>query len=90
MLKTAPINVLKWLTVERTNFALSDKKLKETKNSLIKQAMQDARAKADIVASAAGMKVVGIKSINLNELAIQPPPPDQPLLCQDRKRSLPI
>ena len=35
--------------------------------------MQDARAKADIVASAAGVKVVGIRSIKLNELAIQPP-----------------
>ena len=62
-------------TVDRIDFALSDKKLEETKNNLIKQAMQDARAKADIVASAAGVKIVGIRSINLNELAIQPLPP---------------
>jgi uncharacterized protein YggE len=41
-------------TVDRIDFALSDKKLEETKTSLIKQAMHDARAKADIVASAAG------------------------------------
>jgi uncharacterized protein YggE len=34
--------------------------------------MQDARAKADILASAARMKVVGIRSIYLNELDFQP------------------
>ena len=81
-------NTSKWIdtaisaganTVDRIDFALSDKKLEETKNTLIKQAMQDARAKADIVASAAGMKVVGIRSINLNELAIQPPFPPTPI-----------
>ena len=45
--------------------------------------MQDARSKADIVASAAGMKVVGVRSINLNEFAIQPPfPPPIPLAKQ--------
>ncbi len=84
-------NTSKWIdtaisaganTVDRIDFALSDKKLEETKNTLIKQAMQDARAKADIVASAAGVKVVGIRSINLNELAIQPPTSPIPLAKQ--------
>jgi uncharacterized protein len=60
--------------VNRIDFALSDKKLEEAKNTLIKQAMQDSRAKADIVASTVGMKVVGIRSISLNELPVQPPP----------------
>jgi uncharacterized protein YggE len=69
-------------TVDRIDFALSNKKLEETKNTLIVQSMQDARAKADIVASAAGMKVVGIRSISLNELAIQPPPSPIPLAKQ--------
>jgi uncharacterized protein YggE len=77
-------NTSKWIdsaiaaganTVDRIDFILSEKKLEETKTNLIKQAMQDARAKADIVASAAGMKVVGVMSINLNEFAIQPPFP---------------
>jgi uncharacterized protein len=81
-------NTSKWIdtaisaganTVDRIDFALSDKKLEETKNTLIKQAMQDARAKADIVASAAGMKIAGIRSINLNDLAIQPPFPPAPI-----------
>lgn len=85
-------NTSKWIdtaiaaganTVDRIDFILSDKKLEETKTNLIKQAMQDARAKADIVASAAGMKVVGLRSINLNEFAIQPPfPPPIPLAKQ--------
>ena len=84
-------NTSKWIdtaiasganTVDRIDFALSDKKLEETKNNLIKQAMQDARAKADILASAAGVKVVGIRSISLNELAIQPPPTPVPLAKQ--------
>ena len=84
-------NTSKWIdvaiaaganTVDRIDFALSDKKLEKTKNSLIRQAIQDARAKADIVASAAGVKVVGIRSINLNEVAIQPPPPPIPLAAQ--------
>jgi uncharacterized protein len=44
--------------------------------------MHNARAKANIVASAAGVKVVGIRSINLNELAIQPPPIPIPLAKQ--------
>jgi uncharacterized protein YggE len=77
-------NTSKWIdtaidaganTVDRIDFALSDKKLQETKTNLIKQAMQDARAKADFVASAAGVKLVGIRSISLNELTIQPPNP---------------
>jgi uncharacterized protein len=81
-------NTSKWIdtaiaaganTVDRIDFALSDKKLEETKANLIKQAMQDAKAKADTVASVAGMKVVGIRSINLNELAIQPPPIPSPI-----------
>jgi uncharacterized protein YggE len=81
-------NTSKWIdtaisaganTVDRIDFALSDKKLEEAKNTLIKRAMQDARAKADIVASAAGMKIAGIRSINLNDLAIKPPFPPAPI-----------
>jgi uncharacterized protein YggE len=84
-------NTSKWIdvaiaaganTVDSIDFALSDKKLEGTKNSLIRQAIQGARAKADIVASAAGVKVVGIRSISLNEVAIQPPPPPIPLAAQ--------
>jgi uncharacterized protein len=84
-------NTSKWIdvaiaaganTVDRIDFVLSDKKLEETKNSLIRQAIQDARTKADIVASAAGVKVVGIRSINLNEPEIRPPPSPIPLAAK--------
>jgi uncharacterized protein len=85
---TDTTNISKWIdtalaaganTVNRIDFTLSDKKLEETKNNLIKQAIESARAKADIVASAVGLKVVGIRSINLNEFAIQPPFPPPPI-----------
>jgi uncharacterized protein YggE len=61
-------------TVNNVDFTISDKKLDETKNSLIKQAINNARTKADIATSVLGLKVVGIKSVNLNEFEIQPPP----------------
>jgi uncharacterized protein len=60
-------------------FTLSDKKLQEIKNSLIKQAINNARSKADVAASALGLKVLGIKSMYLNEFD-QPPTPPQPFL----------
>lgn len=76
-------NVSKWIdaaisaganTVNNVDFMLSAKKLDETKNNLIKQAIDNARTKADIAASALGLKVVGVKSVNLNEFEVQPPP----------------
>jgi uncharacterized protein len=85
-------NISKWIdiaiaaganTVNRIEFILSDKIIEETKNNLLKQAIENTREKADIAASAAGLKVVGIRSINLNEFAIQPPfPPPIPLAKQ--------
>ncbi|MBV9178117.1 MAG: SIMPL domain-containing protein [Nitrososphaeraceae archaeon] len=76
-------NVSRWIdmavaaganTVNSVDFTLSDKRLDETKNSLIKQAIDNARTKADIATSVLGLKVVGVKSVNLNEFEIQPPP----------------
>jgi uncharacterized protein len=76
-------NVSKWIdtaiasganTVNNVDFTISDKKLDETKNNLIKQAINNARTKANIAASILGLKVVGVKSVNHNEFEIQPPP----------------
>ena len=61
-------------TVNSVDFILSDKRLDEIKNNLIKQAIDNARTKADIATSVLGLKVVGVKSVNLNEFEIQPPP----------------
>ena len=75
-------NASKWIdsaiasganTIGSIDFVLSDKKLQETKANLIKQAIENAKTKADIAASAAGLKIIGIKAINVNEFdGIQP------------------
>ena len=68
-------NISKWLDVavkaganniNSIDFSLSDKKLEDTKNMLIREVIKDARIKADIVASTLGLKVIGVKSINLD------------------------
>lgn len=70
-------------TINSIEFTISDKKLGEIKTSLIKQAINNAKNKADIAASALGLKVLGLSSINVNDLGQSPPP--QPLL---QKQSL--
>jgi uncharacterized protein len=76
-------NVSKWLdsaisagtnTVNSIDFTLSDKKLAEIKNGLIKLAIDDARNKANFAASALGLKVMGVRSITVNEVASTPQP----------------
>lgn len=64
--------------VNNVAFILSDKKLEETKNPLIKEAISNARSKAGIAASTLGLKVVGVKSASVNEFESSPP---QPLLA---------
>ena len=61
--------------VNNVVFTLSDKKLEETKNLLIKEAISNARSKADIAASTLGLKVVGVKSASVNEFETSPPQP---------------
>ena len=60
-------------TVNSVDFTLSDKRLDEIKNNLIKQAIGNAITKADIATSVLGLKVVGVKSVNLNDYEVQPP-----------------
>ena len=76
-------NVSEWLdtaisagtnTVNSIDFTLSDKKLGEIKNGLIKLAIDDARTKANFAASALGLKVMGVRSITTNEFASTPQP----------------
>jgi uncharacterized protein len=82
-------NISKWLdtaisagtnTVNSIDFTLSDKKLAEIKNGLIKLAIDDARNRANFAASASGLKVIGVRSISLNEFASTPQP--MPLALQ--------
>jgi uncharacterized protein len=76
-------SVSKWIDTAVTSgannvnsiyFSLSDNKLDEIKNSLLKDAIDNAKAKADIAASAAGLKVTGVKSISVGQPVIAPPP----------------
>jgi uncharacterized protein YggE len=83
------VNVSQWIdaavaaganSVNNIYFSLSDEKLRNTENILIKQALENARNKAYIAASVLGLKeVIGVKSINLN---VGYPIP-QPLLRQE-------
>lgn len=81
-------NVSKWIDTAVTSgannvnsiyFSLSEDKMNEIKNSLLKDAIDNAKAKADIAASAAGLKVIGVKSISVED-SISPPPIPEPYL----------
>jgi uncharacterized protein YggE len=61
--------------VNNIYFSVSEKKLEEIKNSLLKDAIDNAKTKADIAASAAGLKVKGVKSIQVGETQLPPPVP---------------
>jgi len=58
--------------INSIDFTISDKKLEQIKNSLIKPAIDNAVEKADIAASALGLKIVGVKSIKLLEFTASP------------------
>lgn len=61
-------------TINYIDYTVSDKKLAETKSGLIKLAIDDAKNKASIAANALGLKVIGVKSISLNEFLPSPQP----------------
>jgi uncharacterized protein YggE len=61
--------------VNNIYFSLSNKRLDDMKNSLLKDAIDSAKIKADIAASAAGLKVIGVKSIIVGEAGSSPPVP---------------
>jgi uncharacterized protein len=55
--------------INSIDFTLSDKKQKAITNSLITQSIDNAKEKARIAASALGLKVIGVKSINFIEFS---------------------
>ena len=94
-------NVSQWIdtsvqaganTVNDIYFTVSEEKLQNIKNMLLKEAVDNAKAKADIVAAASGLNITGIKSISVGELALPPVP--GPLyskaLSSDEASSTPI
>ena len=48
-------------------FSMSDEKLDGIKNELLREAIENAREKADIAASALGLKVGGIRTVNVDQ-----------------------
>ena len=76
-------NVSEWIdaataaganTIDYIDYTISDKKLAETKSGLIKLAIDDAKNRASIAANALGLKVIGVKSISMNEFLPSPQP----------------
>jgi len=78
------VSVSKWIdaavsaganNVNNVYFSVSEKKLEGIKNLLLKDAINNAKTKADIAASAAGLKLKGVKSIQVGEAQLPPPVP---------------
>ena len=87
------LNVSKWIDtavqagvndISSIYFSLSDTKSELIKNDLLKQAVANAKSKADIAASALGLNVIGVKSINIESTNGFPPSPPEPLMARDK------
>ena len=86
------LNVSQWIDtavqagvndVSSIYFSLSDERSEVIKNDLLKQAVANAKSKADIVAAALGLNIIGVKSINIESSGGFPPSPPQPFLAQE-------
>jgi uncharacterized protein YggE len=86
------LNVSQWIDtaveagvndISSISFSLSDEKSEFIKNDLLKQAVANAKNKADIAAAALGLNVIGVKSINIESLGGFPPSPPQPLFTRE-------
>jgi len=66
-------------TVNEVYFSISPAKLEEIKNNLLKDAVANAKSKAEVVATAVGLKLIGIKSITIGELGLPPSPLPVPI-----------
>ena len=86
------LNVSQWIDtavqagvndVNSIYFSLSHERSDAIKNDLLKQAVANANDKADIAASALGLKVLGVKSINIESIGGFPPTPPQPFFARE-------
>jgi uncharacterized protein YggE len=81
------LNVSQWIDtavqvgvndISSVSFSLSDEKSERIENDLLKQAVEDAQNKASIAASALGLQVAGVESVNIegvDEIPLYPPQP---------------
>ena len=79
-------------TVNEVYFSISPNKLEEIKNRLLKDAVANAKSKADIVAASVGLNIIGIKSITIGELGLPqvPMPVYSKSVAFDEASSTPI
>jgi len=77
-------------TVDDIYFSISPNKLEEIKNSLLKEAVANAKSKADIVAAAGGLNIAGIQSITVGELGLPTVPVYSKSVAFDEASSTPI
>jgi uncharacterized protein len=70
-------------------FSPSDEKSELVKNGLLKQAVANAKNKADIAASALGLNVIGVKSINIEGIDVVSPLAEQPLFSREAAGAVP-
>jgi uncharacterized protein len=84
------LNISKWIDtavlagvndVSNIYFSLSDAKSEAIRNDLLKQAVTSAKGKAEIAASALGLNLTGVKSINIESINGFTPP--EPLMARE-------
>jgi uncharacterized protein len=80
--------------VNEIYFSISPNKMDKINNGLLKEAVGNAKSKADLVAEAAGLKIAGIKSITIGESGFPPVPGPIPVYSKsvafDETSSTPI
>lgn len=80
--------------VNEIYFSVSPNKMDKINNGLLKEAVGNAKSKADLVAEAAGLKIAGIKSITIGESGLPPVPGPIPVYSKsvafDETSSTPI
>ena len=67
--------------INTIEFTISNKKLEDTRNMLIEEAISNARQKADSASAAVGLKVIGVESIVVGGFANIPPP--EPFMARE-------
>lgn len=86
------LNVSEWIDtavqaganeISNIYFSLSDERSEFIKNDLLKLAVADAQNKANIAASALGLNVTGVESVNIEGADNIPPYPPQPYFAED-------
>ena len=86
------LNVSQWIDtavqagvndISSIYFSLSDERSEAVKNDLLKQAVTNAKIKADIAAAALGLNIIGVKSMDIESVGRFPPSPPQPFLAQE-------